>query len=203
MKETPQGYHLPYAAEPGYQIVFLGIGVVAVAASLWFARSEGQALLLLITALFLAVILTQAAQLLARVHIVPEGISITLFDWTLRQWPAERIRVIGALRKYEGKANPHDVMAVCANTVEELTELGKRNMPGLLKNETDRWYGEAAAKYLYRRAVSFRGELNLHNHIFWLDWSPERLNMLLEMYPQAQWLDCTQKELFGEQLKNN
>ena len=201
MEETPRGYHLPYAADPSYQIAFLGIGVAALAGSLWFARSEGQAVLLLITALFLAVILTQAVQLLARVHIVPEGISITLFGWTLRRWPAERIRVIGALRKYEGKANAHDVMAVCANTVEELTELGKRNMPRLLQNEADRWYGEAAAKYLYRRAVSFRGELNLHNHIFWMDWSAERLDMLMELYPQAQWLDCTQNKIFDAQRK--
>ena len=203
MEETPRGYDLPYSANPGVQIAWISIGLLALAGSFWLYREEDPIILVIIAVIFLPIILCYAGQLLVRLQIFPEGVAVTFFGVTLWRWSAEKIRVIAALRKYENKANPHDVMAVCANTVEELTQLGNRHMPKLLKMEADRWYGEAAAKYLYRRAMSFRGELNLHKHIFWMDWSPERLHMLREMYPHAQWLDCTQKKLFEEQLNNH
>ena len=202
MQENQQGYDLPYSADPSVQIAWICIGLLALAGSFWLYREEAPMVLVIIAVIFLAIILCYTGQLLARLHIAPEGISITLFGRSLRRWPAETIQTIVALRKYEGKANPHDVMAVCNNTVEELTELGNRRMPKLLKQEADRWCGEAAAKYLYRRAMSFQGELNLHKHILWMDWSPERLAMLREMYPRARWLDCTQKKLFEAQLKS-
>lgn len=201
VEEKPRGYDLPFSADPGTQIGFVVIGLAALAGSLWFARSEGQPFLLVITVLFLVIILYYVGQLLARLHIVPEGIAVTFFGLTLRRFPAENIRVIVALRKYETKANPHDVMAVCANTVEELTQLGNRHTPKLLQNEVDRWYGQTASNYLYRRAVSIKGELNLHKHILWLDWSPERLKLLTQMYPNALWLDATEKKRFDAQLE--
>lgn len=199
--EKKRGYDLPYAADPGVQIAFMVIGLIGIGATVWFAKSEGEPLLLVLVALFLTIILYYAGQLAARLHIVPEGIAVTLFGMTLRRLPAEEIRLIAAVGKYNTKANPHDVMAVCVNTVEELAELGNKHTPKLLKNTADRWYGESAAKYLWRRAESIRGELNLHRHILWLDWSPERLKLLLEMYPDAAWLDGTQKKLFDAQLR--
>ena len=201
LEEKHRGYDLPYAADPSYQIAFMGIGLVALAASLWFYWSEGAPVILTLTVLFSGVLLTYAAQLLARLHIVPEGIAITLFGITLRRVPAEQIRTIVALRKYENKANPQDVMAICSNTVEELTVLGNRNMPKLLQREADRWYGQTAASYLYRRANTFRGEMNLYKHILWLDWSVECLGILREMYPNALWLDGTEKKIYDAQLK--
>ena len=114
MEEKRRGYDLPFSADPGVQIAFIGIGLIGIGATVWFAKSEGEP---------------------------------------------------------------------------------------LLQNSADRWHGETAAKYLWRRAESLKGELNLHRHVLWLDWSPERLKLLLEMYPQAQWLDCTQKKLFDAQLK--
>lgn len=201
MEEKRRGYDLPFAADPSVQIVFMAIGLIGIGATVWFAKSEGEPLLLVLVALFLAIILYYAGQLVARLHIVPEGIAVTLFGMTLRRLPAEEIRVIAAVRKYNNKANPHDVLAVCGNTLEDLTELGRKHTPKLLQNGADLWHGETAAKYLWRRAESMKGELNLHKHILWLDWSPERLKLLLEMYPQAQWLDCTQKKLFDAQLR--
>ena len=199
--EEKRGYDLPYAADPSVQIVSMVIGLICIGATVWFAQSEGVQLLLVFVVLFLAIILYYAGQLAARLHIVPEGIAVTLFGMTLRRLPAEEIRLIAAVRKYNTKANPHDVMAVCINTLEELTEFGKKHTPKLLQNGADLWLGETAAKYLWRRAESMKGDLNLHRHILWLDWSPERLKLLLEMYPQAQWLDCTQKKLFDAQLR--
>lgn len=201
MEGKRRGYDLPFAADPSVQIVFMVIGLIGVGATVWFAKSEGVPFLLVFVALFLAITLYYAGQLVTRLHIVPEGIAVTLFGVPLRRFPAEEIQVIAALRKYNNKANPHDVMAVCVNTMEELTGLGTKHTPKLLQNGADRWYGETVAKYLWRRAESMKGELNLHRHILWLDWSPERLKLLLEMYPEAQWLDCTQKKLFDAQLK--
>ncbi len=200
MEEPTRGCYLPYAEDRSRPAAWIGISVLAMAGILWLYREE-TLLLVIFGGIFLTTGLTSVMQLLAWVHIFPEGIAITLFGQTLRSWSAERIRTIGALRKYEGKADPHDVLAVCTNTVEELTFLGKKHMPKLLQNGKDLWEGESAAKYLYRRAVSFRGEGNLHKHILWLDWSPERLDILRQMYPEAQWLDCTQKKVFDAQLK--
>lgn len=201
MEEKRRGYDLPFSADPGVQIAFIGIGLIGIGATVWFAKSEGEPLLLMATALFLGIVLSYAAQLMARLHIVPEGVAVTLFGMTLRRLPAEEIRLIAAVRKYNNKANPHDVMALCVNTVEELTELGSKHTPKLLQNSADRWHGETAAKYLWRRAESLKGELNLHRHVLWLDWSPERLKLLREMYPDAAWLDGTQKKLFDAQLE--
>lgn len=201
MKENWRGYDLPYAVNPSMQLTDIVIGLIGTGGVVWFALSEGKPFLLAFVLLFLAIVLYYAGQLAARLHIVPEGIAVTLFGLPLRRVPAEEIRVIAAVRKYNNKGTHHDVMALCANTLEELTELGIRHTPKLLQNSVDRWYGETAAKYLWRRAESFRGELNLHGHILWLDWSPERLRLLREMYPEAQWLDGTRKKLFEAQLK--
>lgn len=201
MEEKQQGYELPFAADPGVQIAFIVIGLLGVAGTVWFAWSEEEAFLLAFAAAFLVMVLYYAGQLLARLRITPDGIAITLFGITLRHVPAEEVRLIVALRKYNTKANPHDVMSVCRNSVEELTELGSKYMPKLLQSQTERWFGQTAAKYLYRRAESVRGELNLHNHILWLDWSAERLKLLLQMYPAALWMDGTEKKIFDTQIK--
>lgn len=199
--EEPLGYELPFSADPGTRILFIVIALAGLAGTVWFANREGVPLLLLFTVLFLAIILAYAGELLARLHIGPEGIAVTLFGMTLRRVPAEEIRAIVAVRKYNTKANPQDVMALCANTIEELVELGTQHTPKLLRNEADHWYGETAAKYLYRKAVSMGGDMNLHRHILWLDWSAERLGILRRMYPEAAWLDGTEKKLFDAQLK--
>ena len=113
----------------------------------------------------------------------------------------EQIHLLAGVRGCYNKADHQDVIAVCTDSLEELTALGRQHTPKLLQNGEDRWHGETAAKYLYRRATSLRGNLNLHKRILWLDWSSERLNLLREMYPQAQWLDCTEKKLFETQLR--
>lgn len=195
-------YDLPFAENPGEWIAFILIGLLGLTGTVWFAWREGVPFLSVFAILFLAIILDCIGQLLARLHIGPEGIVITLFGKPLRRCPADEIRAIAAVRKYNSKANPHDVIAVCTNTVEELTELGKKHMPKLLQNEKEHWDGESAAKYLYRRAVSVGGELNLHKQILWMDWSSERLEILRKMYPNTQWLDGTQKKLFDAQLQN-
>ena len=96
---------------------------------------------------------------------------------------------IGGVITFGEKADFLAVLSVC------------RGNSLLCRKGADLWLGETAAKYLWRRAESMKGDLNLHRHILWLDWSPERLKLLLEMYPQAQWLDCTQKKLFDAQLR--
>ena len=56
--------------------------------------------------------------------------------------------------------------------------------------------------YLYHRSMTVPGDMNFMRDILWLDWDPERLQILRQMYPDAQWLDCTQKKIFDAQLKN-
>jgi hypothetical protein len=44
------------------------------------------------------------------------------------------------------------------------------------------------------------GEMNFMRSILWLDWDPERLMLLRQMYPDAMWLDCTRDKIFEKQL---
>ena len=196
---------MPLAAEKGKRIGYLLLSIVGTAATAWYAVSEmGRSsygwVLLVMPMVMLALTVFYLGGLLARLHIAPEGIAITLFGLTLRRLPAERIHLLAGVRGYHNKADHQDVIAVCADSLEELTVLERQHTPKLLQNGVDRWYGETAAKYLYRRATAVRGSLNLNKRILWLDWSAERLNLLREMYPQAQWLDGTEKKLFDAQL---
>ena len=138
-------------------------------------------------------------ELFGVLHIVPEGIAITLFGKTVRCVPAEEIRFLTAI---PGNAANDRVnrIAVCDKTLEELTELGYKTTPRSMRIKNPRWAGEFAESYLYHRSMTVPGEMNFMRSILWLDWDPERLMLLRQMYPDAQWLDCTRDKRFEKQL---
>ena len=103
-----------------------------------------------------------------RLHLVYEGIAITIFGRTLRQFPREEIRFLGGVR-YSHKGNVHEWICVCDRFLEE--------------------------KYLRRYAGSLRRQLGFHRRdILLIEWSPERLDKLMQMYPQAPWCDLSDKK---------
>ena len=207
MKESRRGYKLPYAVDTGTRIGI--ISVTAVCAVLytvlfWFLlRPETLTdwAVTLVPALLMVVFLTlpEVADLFAVLHIVPEGIAITLFGKTARRFPAEQIRFLTAISG-NASSNHTDKIAVCDQTLEELTALGYKTTPKVMRIPKPRWSGEFAESYLYHRSMTIPGELNFMRKILWLDWSPERLAILQEMYPEALWLDCTRDQRFEKQL---
>ena len=205
MPEKGRGYSLPYAVDTGTRIGQIVIWLVATA--LWTAygvwewsrNPEGWVLLLPLP-LLLLMMLQPLLECKAQLHLVPEGIAITLFGKTVRQFPAQSIRFLGVV---PGNKNSDRLpkIAVCKYSLEELTALGKKHIPNLFRTEHEVWHGEFSGKYLILRGtMSLSGELNLHRKILWLDWSPERLVILRKLYPDVQWLDCTRDQRFEKQL---
>lgn len=133
------------------------------------------------------------------IHFVPQGIAVTLWGRTIRRLPAEQIRFVSAIH-YTEKGTTYEKIAVCGYDQEELTALYKKKTPKMFQNSREIWFGEWARAVLIRRYGKLRGEFNMDSHILWLEWDCERLEALLKMYPNAQWLDCTQKKIFDERL---
>ena len=206
MSETGRGYSLPYAVDKGVRIgtilVMSICTIVAGALFAWMIRPKiwyDWLICFLPVLLMLILFSTNVLELFAVLHIVPEGIAITLFGKTVRQLPAEQIRFLTAV---PGNAASDRVnrIAVCDKTLEELTELGYKTTPKSMRIKKPRWPGEFAESYLYHRSMTVPGEMNFMRRILWLDWDPERLMLLRQMYPDAMWLDCTRDKIFEKQL---
>lgn len=133
----------------------------------------------------------------AKLHIASDGISVTIFGFHVRRVPAERIRFITGIH-YRRRAEEAKLIAVCDHTLTELTELAVAGKPQMLRNSRELWPGEWAGEYLRRLAGRI---FRLNKKIVWLQWDASRVKILQEMYPWAQWLDCTQKKIFDEQLR--
>lgn len=206
MSETGRGYSLTYAVDKGVRIgTILVMSVCTIAAGVLFAWMIQPKIWYDWLICFLPVLLmlilfsSNVLELFAVLHIVPEGIAITLFGKTVRQLPAEQIRFLTAV---PGNAASDRVnrIAVCDKTLEELTELGYKTTPKSMRIKKPRWPGEFAESYLYHRSMTVPGEMNFMRSILWLDWDPERLMLLRQMYPDAMWLDCTRDKIFEKQL---
>ena len=206
MSDTGQGYSLPYAVDKGVRIgTILVMFVCTVAAGALFAWMIQPKIWYDWLICFLPVLLililfsSNVLELFAVLHIVPEGIAITLFGKTMRKFPAEQIRLLTAV---PGNAACDRVnrIAVCDQTLEELTCLGYKATPRSMRIAKPRWPGEFAESYLYHRSMTVPGEMNFMRSILWLDWDPERLMLLRQMYPDAMWLDCTRDKIFEKQL---
>lgn len=206
MSDMGRGYSLPYAVDRGVRTgTILVMSVCTVACGLlfvWMIRPRiwyDWLICFLPVLLMLVLFSSNVLELFAVLHIVPEGIVITLFGKTLRRVPAGEIRFLTAI---PGNAANDRVnrIAVCDKTLEELTELGYKTTPRSMRIKNPRWPGEFAESYLYHRSMTVPGEMNFMRSILWLDWDLERLKILRQMYPNAQWLDCTQKQIFEAQL---
>ncbi|MBR5125514.1 MAG: hypothetical protein IKU68_02140 [Oscillospiraceae bacterium] len=206
MGEQGRGYSLSYAVDKGVRIgTVIVTAICAVLSSVLFAGMllPGSwidwAVALLPILMMLTVLFANLLELFAVLHIVPEGIAITVFGRTLRKFPAEKIRFLTAV---PGNAASDRInrIAVCDKTLEELTELGHQSTPKIMRIKNPRWPGEFAGSYLYHRSMTVPGEMNFMRPILWLDWDPERLRILRRMYPNARWLDCTRDQRFEKQL---
>ena len=87
-------------------------------------------------------------------------------------------------------------------TVEELAEIQAVEMPAMYQDSRTKpgWTEKMASMYLRKQGRS----LFRHTQpILWLEWSPERLEMLQTMYPHAQWLDTTSDKRLDARLAGN
>ena len=155
MTKKARGYDLPYAVDTGVRIGTIAVmAVCTVLCSVMFIWMIWPGTLLdwLIALcpmlLMLFLFSSNILELFAVLHIVPEGIAITLFGKTVRRVPAEQIRFLTVI---PGNAASDRVnrIAVCDKTLEELTELGYKTTPRSMRISKPRWPGEFAESYLY------------------------------------------------------
>lgn len=201
VQDTERGYVIPLSASRGVDLA--GIAIVMVLLWLWGtddpAITAGTKVLLLGGT---ALLLQMAVKTLAKLHIAPEGMKIVLFGRMIHYFPAGRIWLITAIqhRGYRFSKGP-ELLAVCEYSLRELTALGIENTPKLFRStRPELWEGEIAQAYLVKRGTASCRNLNRYGVLWWLDWDPKRVEMLREMYPHAQWLDCTQDKRYDKQL---
>ena len=88
--------------------------------------------------------------------------------------------------------------------MEALAEKEEQKTDKMFRNARTRpgWAEDMAKKYLLRCALSVRSELGFPNRdILLIEWSPERLELLLEMYPGVPWCDLSDKKKLDAERK--
>ena len=199
--ETRRGYELPLTENKILVFLLMALEIV-ISAFLWGDMvKSGFALftcfscgaIILILAYVLAMELGRS---FAKLHLVPEGIAVTLLGKTLRQIPREKIRFFGGFIGTRHCRYPKN-LAVCTCSMEALAEKEEQKTDKMFRNARTRpgWAEDMAKKYLLRCARSVRSELGFPNRdILLIEWSPERLELLLEMYPGVPWCDLSDKK---------
>ena len=202
MEGSERGYSIPLSAKKGNFLLYSILATVLMAV-LWLFenyetrnKSYHEELMRFVTiflaAVWLVLMMMIFVHCFSKLHIVPEGLAITLFGMTTRRFPAEQIKLLSGFKETTAKLTPQ-YLAVCAWSMEDFQEWGK------CCQYEEPWEGERVNKYL-SRIPSLTRAFHLHKNILLLDWDKERLEILQKMYPNAKWLDCTQKKIFEKQL---
>ncbi len=202
--EYRRGYDLPLVTHKGrFWVILVVMCLLVFNLEYGFRRDGSEAawiMRLIYPLLALAVVLEFVSDF-SKLHLVHEGIAVTLFGKTLRRIPREDIAFFGGFIGTRKCRYPKN-LAVCTCSMEALAEKEEQKTDKMFRNARTRpgWTEDMARKYLLRCALSFRSELGLPNRdILLIEWSPERLELLLEMYPGVPWCDLSdQKKLDAE-----
>ena len=132
-----------------------------------------------------------------RVHLVPEGIALSLFGNTFRMYPADGLK----LACFVDKGTYQDSAVFLCVSCYDLEELARLRQQVLRKNPYTRtnipyrqrvsnWQRSFAREYLRSRTSMFPWVLP-RKGIFYMATSPERKALLEQMYPDLCWEDLT------------
>lgn len=205
-EETRRGYDLPLSMRRWEFWVALAETPLIVGYMEWkgrelFTEAGIGWLLRLLELSWLLVIAVEFVQFFGKLHLVPEGIAITVFGRTIHRFPREQIRFLGGVcHTHKGTAYPY--ICICARSMEELAEEQARKTPKLFQNARTRhgWAEDMAGKYLLRYAASQLRQFGIYRRgILLIEWSPESLNRLQSLYPQVPWVDLTEKKILDAQ----
>lgn len=199
MNETRRGYDLSLVKHKGRFWVILVVICLLVFNLEWGFRRDGSdaawIMRLMYPLLAVAVVLEFVSDF-SRLHLVPEGIAVTLFGKTLRRIPRQDIRLIGGFIGTKHSRFSKN-LAVCTRSMEELAEEQERRSPKMLRNARTRpgWTEDQVGQLLLRYSTSIRSQFGFfRKDILLIEWSPERLELLLQMYPGVPWVDLTEKK---------
>ena len=205
-EETRRGYDLSLVTQKGRFWVILVVICLLVFNLEWGFRRDGfeaaWIMRLMYPLLALAVVLEFVSDF-SRLHLVSEGFAVTLFGKTLRQIPVQAIRFFGGFIGTKHSRFPKN-LTVCTRSMEELAEEQERKTPKMLRNARTRpgWAEDQAGQLLLRYSTSIRSQFGFFRRdILLIEWSPERLDMLLEMYPGVPWCDLSDKKKLDAERK--
>ena len=205
-EETRRGYDLSLVTQKGRFWVILVVICLLVFNLEWGFRRDGfeaaWIMRLMYPLLALAVVLEFVSDF-SRLHLVSEGIAVTLFGKTLRQIPVQAIRFFGGFIGTKHSRFSKN-LAVCTHSMEELAEEQERKTPQMLRNARTRpgWAEDLAGQLLLRYSTSIRSQFGFYRRdILLIEWSPERLRMIQDMYPGVPWTDLTDKKVLDAERK--
>ena len=193
-EETRRGYDLSLVTHRGRFWVILVVICLLVFNLEWGFRRDGfeaaWIMRLMYPLLALAVVLEFVSDF-SRLHLVSEGIAVTLFGKTLRQIPAQDLRFFGGFIGAKHSRFSKN-LAVCTRSMGELAEEQERKTPKMLRPG---WTEDQVGQLLLRYSTSIRSQFGFFRRdILLIEWSPERLELLLQMYPGVPWVDLTEKK---------
>ena len=204
MNETRRGYDLPLTAQ-WWQLWSVLIAVAPLVFYMEWGFREDDSMFPWIMRCFYPLLLLIFGQEFVRhfgkLHFVPEGIAITLFGKTLRQYPRERIRFLGGISCAK-KSRTNKWICVCSRSLEEMAAEQNRRTAKMFRDAPTLpgWTENMARKFLWSYAESLNRALGFpRKDILLIEWSPERLELLLQMYPGVPWCDLSdEKKLDAE-----
>ena len=203
-----RGYELPLTEKKWQFWMVLAMTPLLIGFFEWSIRVAGMNgwgswLLRSVDILWFVVVAWEFVYRFGKLHLVPEGIAITVFGSTLRRFPREHIRFLGGVH-YSYKGTACQWICVCTRSMYELAEEQERKTAKMFRNARSRpdWAEDMAGKYLMRYVDSMRRLFGfLQKDILLIEWSPERLDMLLEMYPGVPWCDLSDKKKLDAERK--
>ena len=197
--EARRGYDLPLVTHKGRFWVILAVMCLLVFNLEWGFRRDGSEtawIMRLIYPLLALAVGLEFVSDFSKHHLVHEGIAVTLFGKTLRQIPRQDLRFFGGFIATKHSRFSKN-LAVCTHSMEALAEEQEGKTPQVLRNARTRsdWAEDMAGKCLIRYSTSIRSQFRFHRKdILLIEWSTERLELLLEMYPGVPWCDLSDKK---------
>lgn len=139
----------------------------------------------------LAAAVGSVAALLARMHLTPEAILLTLGGYTLRRIPSADIKLFCIAGQHSKQGIVYR-LGISRKSLEELAGLQEKKMqrdPGMryplsLMKQKNNWQRELAGKYVKRKAQwNISGIFG--RDILWMLASPEWMALLRTVYPEV------------------
>ena len=198
--EPRRGYDLPLAVQK-WQFWSVLIAVVMMVFYIeWGFRWDDSGLHWIMRCFYPLLLLVAGQEFVScfgRLHLVPEGIAITLFGKTLRQFPRENIRFLGGI-SYSKKYREYRYICVCPRTLEEMAYEQDRRTAKMFRDAPTLpgWTENMARKFLGNYVASVNRALGFpRKDLLLIEWSPQRLDLLQKMYPGSPWADLTENKI--------